>query len=76
MGNKGCYVIKILLTCMSALVRIHPSSRPANMLHGPFFIQPVTTQSRILATRAVNTFQIIAGKRESAGNQHFLLFPE
>ena len=35
-----------------------------------------TTQSQLLTTLYKKPFEIIAGKGENAGNQHFLLFPQ
>ena len=36
----------------------------------------ITTQSRLLTTLPKEPFQIIVGKGEIAGDQHFLLFPQ
>ena len=38
--------------------------------------QLFTTQSRLLKTRSKTSLENIEGKRENAGNQHFLLFPQ
>ena len=35
----------------------------------------LTVQSRVLTTITKQAFENIVGKRENAGNQHFLLFP-
>ena len=35
-----------------------------------------TTQSSLLTTLGKKPFEIIVGKGENAGNQHFLLFPQ
>ena len=39
-------------------------------------IRVFTTQSRLLMTLKMSAFEIIVGKGENAGNQHFLLFPQ
>ena len=39
-------------------------------------IRPSPTQSRILTTLKKKSFENIVGKRENAGNQHFVLLPQ